>query len=114
MPDRRCQPTGARRPVRGWSRQTALEPGEFLVAVEVPAVPAGTGMAHVRMKMHERPAVTVAARIRLTRDAVPDARLVVGSVDVVRVYVKVAGALAGAGPRQRRSQPQLRSQRKKT
>jgi len=78
--------------------QTVLEPGEILVAIEVPALPAGTGIAHVRMKLHERPAVTVAARVRLVRGAVSEARLVVGSVGAAPVCVQAADALLGAGP----------------
>jgi carbon-monoxide dehydrogenase medium subunit len=77
--------------------QTRLEPGELLVAVELPALPDGTGLAHVRMKLHERPAVTVAAMVRLTRGAVSQARLAVGSVGIVPVSADAAESLLGAG-----------------
>jgi aerobic carbon-monoxide dehydrogenase medium subunit len=76
--------------------QTLLEPGELLVAVELPALPDGTGLAHARMKLHERPVVTVAAMVRLTRGAVSDARLAVGSVGVVPVAADAAESLLGA------------------
>ena len=76
--------------------QTVLEPGELLVAVEVPFTAPGTGMAHVRMKLHERPAVTVAAWVRLEGGVVSDARLAVGSVGWVPLSVDVAGMLGGA------------------
>ncbi len=76
--------------------ETALEQGEILVAVDLPARPAGTGIAHVRMKLHERPAVTVAAMVRLSQGAVSQARLVVGSVSSVPVSAEVAGSLMGA------------------
>ena len=76
--------------------QTQLEPGELLVAVELPAVGDGTGLAHVRMKLHERPVVTVAAMVRLTRGAVSQARLAIGSVGAVPLAVEAAESLAGA------------------
>jgi aerobic carbon-monoxide dehydrogenase medium subunit len=77
--------------------QTVLEPGELLVAVELPALPEGTGLAHVRMKLHERPAVTVAAMVQVTRGAVSDARLAVGSVGVVPLSLDAAQSLLGTG-----------------
>ena len=77
--------------------QTRLELGELLVAVELPAFPEGTGLAHVRMKLHERPVVTVAAVVRLTDGAVSDARLAVGSVGVVPESSGAARSLVGAG-----------------
>jgi len=77
--------------------QTRLQPGELLVAVELPAFPDGTGLAHVRIKLHERPAVTVAAMVLLTRGAVSDARLAVGSVGVVPEASDAARSLVGAG-----------------
>jgi aerobic carbon-monoxide dehydrogenase medium subunit len=77
--------------------QTVLEPGELLVAVELPALLDGTGLAHVRMKLHERPAVTVAAMVRVTHGTVSDARLAVGSVGVVPVSSDAARSLLGAG-----------------
>jgi carbon-monoxide dehydrogenase medium subunit len=76
--------------------QTVLEAGELMVAVELPALLDGTGLAHVRMKLHERPAVTVAAMIRLTGGAVSDARLAVGSVGVVPESSYAAQSLLGA------------------
>jgi carbon-monoxide dehydrogenase medium subunit len=77
--------------------QILLEPGELLVAVELPVLPDGTGLAHVRMKLHERPVVTVAAMVRLTRRAVSHARLAIGSVGAVPVSAGAAESLLGAG-----------------
>jgi len=77
--------------------QSVLEPGELLVAVELPSLPEGTGLAHVRMKLHERPVVTVAAMVQLTCGAVSDARLAIGSVGVVPVSSDAARSLIGAG-----------------
>jgi aerobic carbon-monoxide dehydrogenase medium subunit len=77
--------------------QTLLEPGELLVAVELPAAGAQAGLAHARMKLHERPVVTVAAMVGLTRGAVSQARLAVGSVGAVPVSADAAESLLGAG-----------------
>jgi aerobic carbon-monoxide dehydrogenase medium subunit len=77
--------------------QTVLEQGELLVAVELPARPAGTGMAHARMKLHERPVVTVAASVQLTGGVVTRARLAVGSAVPRPVAVRAADTVVGAG-----------------
>ena len=76
--------------------QTLLDPGELLVAVELPNLQEGTGLAHVRMKLHERPAVTVAAMVRVADGVVSHARLAIGSVGVVPVSVDAEGYLLGA------------------
>ncbi len=76
--------------------ETVLEHGELLVEVTVPAVPVGTGIAHMRMKVHERPAVTVAAKVTLERDTIVRARLVVGSVCGAPVLPQAIDKLIGA------------------
>lgn len=76
--------------------QTVLGPGDILTAVELPARAAGTGIAHRRMKLTERPVVTVTALVMLARGAVSKARLVVGSVSSVPMLAEAAGSLAGA------------------
>jgi carbon-monoxide dehydrogenase medium subunit len=76
--------------------QTVLYPGELLVTVELPPRPPRTALSHLRMKLAERPAVTVTALITLTRDrAVSAARLIVGSVGGVPFAADTA-CLAGA------------------
>jgi aerobic carbon-monoxide dehydrogenase medium subunit len=60
--------------------QTALEPDELLTSVRVPAPPAGAGIAHEKMSLHERPAVTVTCLARVDDGQVSSARLAVGSV----------------------------------
>ena len=45
------------------------EPGELLVRIEVPAMPAGAAMAHLRFAFHERPAVTVSTLARVAGGA---------------------------------------------
>lgn len=72
---------------------TALEPGELVVAIEVPALPAGAGMAHLRFAFHERPAVTVSSLIRIAGGHVAEARVAVGSVGVVPVRARVSEAM---------------------
>ena len=76
--------------------ETVLEPGELLVEVSVPVVPERTGVAHLRLKVHERPAVTVAAKVTVERDTIVRARLVVGSVCGVPVLSESIDKLVGA------------------
>jgi aerobic carbon-monoxide dehydrogenase medium subunit len=76
--------------------ETALEEGELLCAVEVPEIPPGAAMSHLRFAFHERPAATVSAWVRVDGGRVLDARAAVGSVGVVPVMVPgVSAALAG-------------------
>ncbi len=60
--------------------QTALRPGELLTAVRLPESWAGTGVAHEKMSLHERPAVTVTCLARVENRQVTSARVAVGSV----------------------------------
>jgi len=76
--------------------ETALAPGELLVAVELPARPDRTGISHLRMKLTERPVVTVTAVVTLAPGtAVARARLIVGSV-ASTPFAADAGSLLGA------------------
>ena len=85
--------------------ETALAPGELLVAVELPARPERTGLSHLRMKLTERPVVTVTALVTLAPGtalaaadiAIAQARLVVGSVASIP-FAADTGSLLGAGP----------------
>lgn len=82
--------------------QTALTPGELLVAVELPARPERTGISHLRMKLTERPAVTVTALVTRRGNDVAAARLIVGSVGSVPFAADtaaLAGDAAGFGAR---------------
>jgi aerobic carbon-monoxide dehydrogenase medium subunit len=80
--------------------ETALNPGELLVSVDLPARPSRSGISHLRMKLTERPVVTVTAQItRAERGEVSHARLVVGSVTSVPFAADAAtAALTGATP----------------
>jgi aerobic carbon-monoxide dehydrogenase medium subunit len=59
---------------------TALEPGELVTAVRVPDPGPGAGIAHDKMSLHERPAVTVTCHVRVEGGQVRSARVAVGSV----------------------------------
>lgn len=61
---------------------TALEPGELLLSVNVPALPEGARVVHRKLSFRERPAITVAARLEVRDGSVAGARLAVGSVSV--------------------------------
>ncbi|CAN5463265.1 xanthine dehydrogenase family protein subunit M [soil metagenome] len=75
---------------------TALAPGELLCAIEVPVPVQGSAMAHLRFAVHERPAATVSAWVRVVDGAIRDARVSVGSVGIVPVVVPdAAEALSG-------------------
>jgi carbon-monoxide dehydrogenase medium subunit len=62
--------------------QTALRPGELLTAVRVPEPGPGAGIAHEKMSLHERPAVTVTCVVRVEGGEVVSARVAVGSVGI--------------------------------
>lgn len=79
--------------------ETALEPGELLLGVEVPAMPGDAAMAHLRFKSHERPAATISAWVRVAEGRVAAARLAIGSVGVRPVLVGgVSDVLADRPP----------------
>jgi aerobic carbon-monoxide dehydrogenase medium subunit len=75
--------------------QTALEPGELLMAIRVPLPAAGTRVVHKKFRFHERPAVTVTCAV-----GGDDVRIAVGSVGVRPVRATEAERLAaGDTPR---------------
>lgn len=63
--------------------QTALERGELLVSVRVPAPPARTAVIHKKFSFQERPAATVTCLVRVEGGEIAGARIAVGSVGVV-------------------------------
>ena len=75
--------------------QTLLRPGDLLLGVWIPALPAGSAAVHLRMKIHERPSVTVAALVGVTRGEVVAARLAVGSVGPKVLQVELGEELRG-------------------
>jgi carbon-monoxide dehydrogenase medium subunit len=70
--------------------ETALQEGELLVAVHVPAPAPGSALAHRKMSFHERPAITVAANVTVADGRVLEARLAVGSVGVTPKRARAA------------------------
>jgi carbon-monoxide dehydrogenase medium subunit len=77
--------------------ETALEEGELLVSIRVPATGAGTGIAHRKLAFRERPAATAAVWARMAEGAVAEARIAVGSVGPVAVRAREAESLLTAG-----------------
>ncbi len=72
---------------------TALEPGELLVSVDVPALETGTGSSHQRFAFHERPAVTVSCLTQVVDGTLRAARIAIGSVGAATLRVPEAEAL---------------------
>jgi carbon-monoxide dehydrogenase medium subunit len=90
---RRAGAAARRIPVEDFVRgpyETALEPGELLTAIHVPAAAPGSALIHRKMSFHERPAITVAVSVSVHDGAIAQARVVVGSVGVTPA--RAAGA----------------------
>lgn len=73
--------------------QTALQDGEILTAIRVPALPSGAAMAHQKFAFRERPAATAACLVRVEEGRIADARVAVGSVGVVPLRARDAEAM---------------------
>jgi len=70
---------------------------EILVSVRIPPAGAGEGRAYEKIVFRERPAVSVAVRLRVADGAIVEARVVVGSMlDVPAVVPDAGAALVGA------------------
>lgn len=77
--------------------QTVRDPGEIIVAIEVPARRPAEGRAYAKIKLFERPAASVAVRLRLADDAIAEAVVAVGSLTEIPMLVPdAAAALVGA------------------
>ncbi len=59
---------------------TALEPGELLLEVEIPSLPAGMISEYLRLHRYQRPTLGVAAAARITEGIIDEARLAVGCI----------------------------------
>jgi carbon-monoxide dehydrogenase medium subunit len=75
--------------------ETVLGHEDLLLGLEVPSLPSGAGLSHMRMKVHERPTVTVTAMVQVKNGAVADARVAIGCVGPVAVRCAVADELLG-------------------
>jgi aerobic carbon-monoxide dehydrogenase medium subunit len=74
---------------------TALEPGELITSIRIPATPAGTGAAYVK---HGHPAsrytvVSVAAVIGIENGTCSSARLVIGGAGPTPIVVGIDGLI---------------------
>lgn len=78
--------------------ETALEPGELLLSIEVPAMPQGSAIAHQRFHTHERPTATVSCLIQVVDGRIAEARVAVGSVGPRPVRCAVAEGLVTGLP----------------
>lgn len=78
--------------------RTALEPGELLVSIRLPAVAEATAVVHDKFAFHERPAATVTCAARVERGVVAEARIAVGSVGGVPVRAREAERLLVGAP----------------
>jgi carbon-monoxide dehydrogenase medium subunit len=77
--------------------RTGLLAGELLVAVHVPELSPGAGIAHAKFAFHERPAATVCCLARVKDGAIAEVRVAVGSVGARPVRAPAAEqVLAGA------------------
>jgi aerobic carbon-monoxide dehydrogenase medium subunit len=59
---------------------TVLEPGDLLLEVHIPALPAGMKSAYLRLHRYQRPTLGVAVAARVINEVVEAARLAVGCV----------------------------------
>jgi carbon-monoxide dehydrogenase medium subunit len=73
--------------------ETALRPGELVVAIEVPPAAPGAAQNHLRFAFHERPAATVSTYLQLDGGRIAEARIAVGSVGVRPVRALAGEAL---------------------
>ena len=59
---------------------TALEPGELLLEVEIPSLPAGMSSAYQRLHRYQRPTLGVAVAARFSNGIIEEVRLAVGCI----------------------------------
>jgi carbon-monoxide dehydrogenase medium subunit len=77
-------------------RRTVLTPGEVLVAIRLPAVPAGSGSSYQRFSRRKGAALAVAAvavRVTMAGGRIVDARIALGAVSPVPLLVMSAAAM---------------------
>ena len=71
---------------------TARDPDEILLAIRIPPRAPKEGTAYAKFKFFERPAVSVAARMRVDNGTIASASLAVGSMTEVPMRVPAAAA----------------------
>lgn len=76
---------------------TALEPGDLLLEVQIPSLPAGMNSAYLRLHRYQRPTLGVAAAARITNGILEEARLAVGCIGPkAQRLTELEGKLKGA------------------
>ena len=79
---------------------TALEPGDLLIAVDIPPLPAGMRSAYLRLHRYQRPTLGVAVAARFDNEIISEARLAVGCIGpkaqrLAELEAKIQGATLG-------------------
>jgi carbon-monoxide dehydrogenase medium subunit len=59
---------------------TVLQPGDLLVEIQIPALPAGIKSTYLRLQRYQRPTLGVAVGARVSNGTIEEARLAVGCV----------------------------------
>ena len=78
---------------------TALGPGDLLLEIEIPALPAGMTSAYQRLHRYQRPTLGVAVGARMSDEAVEDIRLAVGCVGpIAQRLTELEGKITGTKP----------------
>ncbi len=78
---------------------TALGPGDLLLEIEIPALPAGMTSAYQRLHRYQRPTLGVAVGARMSNEAVEDIRLAVGCVGPrAQRLTELEGKITGTKP----------------
>jgi carbon-monoxide dehydrogenase medium subunit len=77
---------------------TAREPNEIVVEVLVPAAAPDEGRAYDRIAFFERPAASIAVRLKVADGSISTATVAVGSLTETPIVVAEAGALLGGAP----------------
>jgi len=78
---------------------TALGPGDLLLEIEIPALPAGMTSAYQRLHRYQRPTLGVAVGARMSNEAVEDIRLAVGCVGpIAQRLTELEAKITGTKP----------------
>ena len=83
---------------------TALGPGDLLLEIEIPALPAGMTSAYQRLHRYQRPTLGVAVGARMRDGAIEEARFAVGCVGpkalrLTELETKITGTKPGDAKR---------------
>jgi len=84
--------------------ETALEPDEVMLDVQIPALPNGMLSAYLRLHRFQRPTLGVAAAVRMNRGSIAESRLAVGCIGpkcqrLAELETKIIGTQLGEAKR---------------